>query len=155
VWASGFKPQEDEVIRKSMTEWKGDGPTGSGSLNTESGALRAQPYSFKTRFQADGGTTTNPEELLAAAHAACFAMTVAFVLTDAGHAPQRLEVTAAVDISRVGAGFGITAIALDLEARVDGLGPDQFRALTEAAKTNCPVSKALSSTPISLTSRLV
>jgi lipoyl-dependent peroxiredoxin len=144
------------MIRKSTTEWNGDGPTGSGSLSTESGALRAQPYSFKTRFQGDGGkATTNPEELLGAAHAACFAMTVAFLLTDAGHAPKQLKVTAAVDISKVGEGFAITSIALDLEARVDGLGADRFRALTEAAKTNCPVSKALSATPISLTSRLV
>jgi osmotically inducible protein OsmC len=143
------------MIRKSTTEWKGDGPTGSGSLSTESGALRAQPYSFKTRFQAhDGPATTNPEELLGAAHAACFAMTVAFLLTNAGHAPKQLNVTAAVDISKVGEGFAITSIALDLEARVDGLAADQFRALTEAAKTNCPVSKALSATPISLTARL-
>jgi osmotically inducible protein OsmC len=142
------------MIRKSMTEWKGDGQTGSGSLSTESGALRAQPFSFKTRFSEDGKAGTNPEELLGAAHASCFAMTVAFVLTDAGHAPKQLKVTAAVDISKVGAGFAITSIALDLEARVDGLGADQFRTLTEAAKANCPVSKALSATPISLTSRL-
>jgi len=143
------------MIRKSMTEWNGDGPTGSGALSTESGALRAQPYSFKTRFQDDGGkATTNPEELLGAAHAACFAMTVAFLLTNAGHAPKQLKVTAAVDISKVGEGFAITSIALDLEAHVDGLDADQFRALTEAAKTNCPVSKALSATPITLASRL-
>ena len=82
------------MIRKSMTEWQGDGPNGSGSLNTESGALRAQPYSFKTRFQNgdDSKAVTNPEELLGAAHAACFAMTVAFILTEAGHAPKRLKV---------------------------------------------------------------
>jgi osmotically inducible protein OsmC len=143
------------MIRRSTTEWRGDGPTGSGSLSTESGALRSQPFSFKTRFQdGDGKAGTNPEELLGAAHASCFAMTVAFVLTDAGHAPKQLEVTAAVDISKVGEGFAITSVALDLEARVDGLGADRFRALTEAAKANCPVSKALSATPISLTARL-
>jgi osmotically inducible protein OsmC len=146
--------QENKMIRRSMTEWKGDGPTGSGSLSTESGALRGQPFSFKTRFSEDGKTGTNPEELLGAAHAACFAMTVAFVLTDAGHAPKELKVAAAVDISKVGAGFAITSIALDLEARVDGLSAERFRTLTEAAKANCPVSKALSATPISLTSRL-
>ena len=143
------------MIRRSMTEWKGDGPTGSGSLSTESGVLRGQPYSFKTRFQsADGKAGTNPEELLGAAHATCFAMTVAFVLTDAGHAPKQLKVTAAVDISKVGEGFAITSIALDLEARVEGLGVEQFQALAEAAKKNCPVSKALSATPLSLTARL-
>src|SRR5580698_6805382 len=98
------------MIRKSMTEWKGDGPTGSGSLSTESGALRSQPYSFKTRFEGDGKTTTNPEELLGAAHAACFAMTVAFLLTDAGHPPKELKVAAAVEISKIGPGFTITSI---------------------------------------------
>jgi osmotically inducible protein OsmC len=142
------------MIRKSMTEWQGDGPNGSGSLSTESGALRAIPYSFKTRFQQDSKAVTNPEELLGAAHAACFAMTVAFILTEGGHAPKRLKVTAAVDISKVGAGFAITSVALDLEAHVEGLPLEQFRTLTEAAKTNCPVSKALSATPISLTARL-
>jgi len=144
------------MIRKSMTEWQGDGPNGSGSLSTESGALRAQAYSFKTRFQSgdDRKAVTNPEELLGAAHAACFAMTVAFILTEAGHAPKRLKVTAAVDISKVGAGFAITSIALDLEAHVEGIPIERFRALTDAAKTNCPVSKALSATPISLTARL-
>src|SRR5580698_136048 len=124
------------MIRKSVTEWKGAGPTGSGSLSTESGALSAQPYSFKTRFQGDGKTTTNPEELLGAAHAACFAMTVAFVLTQAGHAPRQLKVTAAVDISKVGEGFAITSIALDLEASIEGFGVEQFQTLAEAAKKN-------------------
>ena len=148
------------MIRKSMTEWQGDGPSGRGSLSTESGALQAQPYSFKTRFQSghggkeDGKAVTNPEELLGAAHAACFAMTVAFILTEAGHAPKRLKVTAAVDFSKADAGFAITSIALDLEAQVEGLPVEQFRELTGMAKMNCPVSKALSATPISLTARL-
>jgi len=143
------------MIRKSMTEWQGDGPNGSGSLSTGSGALRAVPYSFKTRFEEHIKAVTNPEELLGAAHASCFAMTVAFILTEAGHPPKRLKVTAAVDISKVGAGFAITSVALDLEAHVEGLSVEQFRTLTEAAKTNCPVSKALSALPISLTTRLV
>jgi osmotically inducible protein OsmC len=141
------------MIRKSMTEWQGDGPHGKGSLSTESGALRAVPYSFKTRFE-DGYAATNPEELLGAAHAACFAMTVAFLLTEAGSVAKQLRVAAAVEISKVGAGFAITSIALDLEASVEGIGIDQFRALAEGAKINCPVSKALSATPISLTARL-
>jgi lipoyl-dependent peroxiredoxin len=148
------------MIRKSTVEWQGDGARGSGSLSTESGALRALPYSFKTRFQNEGGNVqTNPEELLGAAHAACFAMTVAFLLTEAGHPPNLLKVTASVEITKigekVGARFAITSISLDLEARVEGLGVDQFRALAEAAKINCPVSKALFATPISLAARLV
>ncbi|HXI59932.1 MAG TPA: OsmC family protein [Polyangia bacterium] len=145
------------MIRKSMTEWQGDGQSGSGSLSTESGALREQPYSFKTRFQdgEDGKTVTNPEELLGAAHAACFAMTMAFILSQAGHPPKRLKVTAAVDISKDGTGFSITSIALDLEAQAEGLPVELFHVLTQAAKVNCPVSKALSATPISLTARLI
>jgi len=141
------------MIRKSMTEWQGNGLHGKGSLSTESGALQAVPYSFKTRFE-DGTAATNPEELLGAALAACFAMTVAFLLTEAGHVAKQLNVAAAVELSKVGTGFAITSIALDLEAHVAGLGIDQFRALTEGAKTNCPISKALSATPISLTARL-
>jgi osmotically inducible protein OsmC len=144
------------MVRKSMTEWQGDGPAGSGSLSTESGALRAQPYSFKTRFQSgeDRKAVTNPEELLGAAHAACFAMTVAFVLSDAGHVPKRLKVTSTVDISKIGTAFSITSIALDLEAHAEGLPIELFRVLAEAAKANCPVSRALSATPITLTARL-
>ena len=141
------------MIRKSTIEWQGDGPHGAGSISTESGALSEVPFSFKTRFE-DGHSATNPEELLGAAHAACFAMTVAFLLTDAKRAPKQLKVTAAVEISKVGAGFSITSIALDLEARVEGLSVDQFRSLADAAKVNCPVSKALVGTPISLTARL-
>ncbi len=114
---------------------------------------RRQGVCCPSRFHG-ADPTTNPEELLGAAHAACFAMTVAFVLTEAGHAPKQLKVAAAVEISKVGAGFSITSIALDLEARVEGLGSDQFRVFAEAAKTNCPVSKALSGTPISLSARL-
>jgi osmotically inducible protein OsmC len=146
---------EIEMIRKSMVTWQGDGPNGKGALTTESGAIRAQPYSFKTRFGEDGKAGTNPEELLGAAHATCFAMTVAFVLTDAGHAPTQLDVTAAVDISKVGEGFAITSIALDLQARIEGLGVEQFQTLAEAAKKNCPVSKALAATPITLSAKLV
>jgi lipoyl-dependent peroxiredoxin len=141
------------MIRKSTTEWQGDGPHGKGSLSTESGALRALPYSFKTRFE-DGNAATNPEELLGAAHAACFAMSLAFMLTEAGHVAKQLKVVAAVEISQAGAGFAITSIALDLDARVEGLAIDQFRALADAAKANCPLSKALSATPISLNARL-
>jgi osmotically inducible protein OsmC len=143
------------MIRKSTAEWRGDGLHGSGSLSTQSGVLSGQPYSFKTRILSeDGKAGTNPEELLGAAHAGCFAMSVAFALTEAGHAPSQIRVTADVDISKVGEGFAITSIALDLEAKVEGIAVEQFRALAEAAKKNCVVSKALAATPISLTARL-
>lgn len=144
------------MIRKSTAVWRGEGKTGTGQLTTQSGAIRDQPYSFTTRFVSeDGKAGTNPEELLAAAHAGCFAMALSFALTGAGHPPTELRVTAAVDISKVGEGFGITNIALDLEGKVPGLDVAKFQELAEAAKKGCPVSKALSATPITLAAKLL
>lgn len=144
------------MIRKSTAVWKGDGLHGNGSLTTQSGAFRDQPYSFKTRFQSeDGKAGTNPEELLGAAHAGCYAMALSFALSDAGHAPEELRVTAAVELSKVDDGFAIKSIGLDLEARVPGVDPAKFQALAEGAKKACPLSKALAATPIALSARLV
>ncbi len=143
------------MIRKSTAVWKGNGLHGKGDLTTQSGALESLPYSFMTRFQSeDGKAGTNPEELLGAAHAGCYAMALSFALSDAGHPPAELSVTAAVDISKVDDGFAIKSIVLDLHARVPGLDAAKFQALAEAAKKGCPVSKALSATPITLTAKL-
>ena len=143
------------MIRTSTAVWRGEGKTGTGALTTQSGALRDQPYSFTTRFVSeDGKAGTNPEELLGAAHAGCFAMALSFALTGAGHPPAELRVTAAVDISKVGEGFVITNIALDLVGNVPGLDVAKFQELAEAAKKGCPVSKALSATPITLSAKL-
>src|SRR5271169_680024 len=99
------------MIRKSTAVWQGDGLHGTGALTTQSGALKEQPYSFKTRFQSeDGKAGTNPEELLGAAHAGCFAMAVLHALSGAGHPPAELRVTAAVDISKVNDSFVIRSI---------------------------------------------
>jgi lipoyl-dependent peroxiredoxin len=144
------------MIRKSTAVWRGDGMQGKGELTTQSGALRDQPYSFKTRFQSeDGKAGTNPEEILGAAHAGCFAMALSFALTGAGHAPAELRVTAAVDISKVDDEFAIKSIALDLEARIAGIDAAKFQELAEKAKKGCPVSKALAATPITLSAKLV
>jgi osmotically inducible protein OsmC len=143
------------MIRKSTAVWKGDGKSGSGAVTTQSGALRDQAYSFQTRFVSeDGKAGTNPEELIGAAHAGCYAMALSFALSDAGHPPAELKVTAAVDIQKVADGFAITSIALDLEGRVPGIDAGKFKSLAEAAKKNCPVSKALASTPITLSAKL-
>jgi len=143
------------MIRKSTAVWKGDGLHGTGALTTQSGAFRDQPYSFKTRFQSeDGKAGTNPEELIGAAHAGCYAMALSFALTDAGHAPTELTVTAGVDIAKVENGFAIKSIELDLVARVPGIGADEFAKIAEAAKAGCPVSKALAATPITLSAKL-
>jgi osmotically inducible protein OsmC len=144
------------MIRKSTAVWQGDGAHGQGTLSTQSGAFKEQPYSFKTRFQSeDGKAGTNPEELIGAAHAGCYAMALSFALSEAGHAPAELRVTAGVDLSKVDDGFAIKGIALELEARVPGIERAKFEELAEKAKKGCPVSKALAATPITLSAKLL
>src|SRR5258708_31745850 len=143
------------MIRKSTAVWKGDGLHGAGALTMQSGVFHDQPYSFKTRFQSeDGKAGTNPEELLGAAHAGCFAMALSFALSEAGHPPAELRVTASVDLAKVDDGFAIQSIALDTEARVPGIDPAKFQELAERSKKGCPISKALAATPITLTAKL-
>jgi osmotically inducible protein OsmC len=144
------------MIRKSSAVWRGDALHGTGALTTQSGAFREQPYSFKTRFQSeDGKAGTNPEELLAAAHAGCYAMALSFALGNAGHPPEELNVTATVNLERVGEGFSITSIALEVGARVAGIDPAKFQTIAETAKRECPLSKALAATPITLSAKLI
>ena len=144
------------MIRKSTAVWRGNALQGSGALTTQSGAFHDQPYSFKTRFQSeDGKAGTNPEELLAAAHAGCYAMATSFALSNAGHPPEELRVTAAVDLVRSGEGFVIQTIALELEARVAGIDAGKFQEVAEAAKKGCPLSRALAATPITLSAKLL
>ena len=144
------------MIRKSTALWRGDALHGSGALTTQSGAFREQPYSFKTRFQSeDGKAGTNPEELLAAAHAGCYAMALSFALGSAGHPPAELDVTAGVMLEKVGEGFAITSIALDVGARITGIDPLEFQTIAERAKRECPLSKALAATPITLSTKLL
>jgi osmotically inducible protein OsmC len=144
------------MIRTSTAVWKGDGLHGKGELATQSGVFKAQPYSFNTRFQSeDGKAGTNPEELLAAAHAGCFAMATSFALSEAGHPPEELHVSAGVELSKVEGGFAITNIALTLEARVSGIDAAKFQAIAEGAKKGCPLSKALAATPMTLSAKLL
>ncbi len=144
------------MIRTSTAVWRGDGLHGKGELTMQSGAFRDQPYSYNTRFQSeDGKAGTYPEELLAAAHAGCFAMALSFALSDAGHAPDELKVDAKVDLVKVEGGFAIKTIGLELEARVPGLDDAKFQGIADAAKKGCPLSKALAATPITLSARLI
>jgi osmotically inducible protein OsmC len=143
------------MIRKSTAVWKGDGLRGAGTLTVQSGVLREQPYSYKTRFEnQDGKAGTNPEELIGAAHAGCYSMALSFALSDAGHPPQELRTTASVELSKGADGFAITSITLDVEARVPGIDAARFQTLAEKAKKECPVSKALAATPIHLAVKL-
>jgi osmotically inducible protein OsmC len=129
------------MIRKATAIWHGTGKDGTGHLTTDSGVLASTPYSFKTRFESEQGT--NPEELIAAAHAGCFTMALAFGLQMAGFTPDTLETTAAVSLVPEGAGFKIDASALTLKATVPGLDKAQFDEIAEGAEKNCPISKVL------------
>ena len=133
--------------------WSGDLQSGKGSLSTpQSGLFEGQNYSFKTRFGDEKGT--NPEELIAAAHAGCFTMALSAKLTEAGHPPESLDGSAEVDLSMEG-GPTLSAIRLKMKAKVPGLDAAKFRAIADDAKQNCPVSKALSAVPITLEAELI
>ena len=141
--------------RNATAVWHGTGLEGTGTLTTLSGAFKDQPYSAKTRFAAeDGRAGTNPEELIAAAHAGCFTMALSFQLTNAGHKPDELRTVATVSIEKQDAGWTITQIQLDVVGKVPGVDAKKFQEVAEAAKKGCPISKALSATPISMTAKL-
>ena len=126
--------------RKADARWEGSLEEGRGVMRVASGAYEG-PYSFQSRFQEGDGT--NPEELIAAAHAGCFSMALSGDLGRAGHEPESVETTATVHIEPVEQGFAITRIELDSRARVAGIDEDEFQRIAEGAKENCPVSKAL------------
>lgn len=138
--------------RKAEAEWRGGLKDGNGKVRLGSGAFDG-PYSFRSRFE-DGGET-NPEELIGAAHAGCFSMALAFGLEKTGHKATRIRTTAKVRLEPSGGGFAITAIALETEAEVPGIDPGRFQEAAEEAKKNCPVSKALAGTAITLAARLI
>lgn len=139
------------VQRVAEAEWQGPLKNGNGIMKLGSGAFQGA-YSFGTRFGTDKGT--NPEELLGAAHAGCFSMALALMLGQAGFVPRRIRTTAKVDIEEKGGGFQITRIHLDTQAVVPGINEEKFREQAEAAKRDCPLSRALASTPITLTARV-
>ena len=129
------------MIRKANAVWRGTGRAGSGNLSTDSGVLAGTPYSFKTRFEGEKGT--NPEELIAAAHAGCFTMAVAFQLQAAGFTPTELTTEAAITLEPEGQGFKISRSALTLRAQVPNLDAAAFARMAGEAEKNCPVSKVL------------
>ena len=129
------------MIRKAKAVWRGTGRAGNGDLSTDSGVLSKTAYSFKTRFENEKGT--NPEELIAAAHAGCFTMALAFQLQKAGYTPTELSTEAAVSLDAEGEGFRITRSALTLRAQVPNLSEALFAQLAKVAELNCPVSKVL------------
>jgi lipoyl-dependent peroxiredoxin len=140
------------MIRKAKAIWHGTGRAGNGDLTTDSGVLDNTPYSFKTRFENEKGT--NPEELIAAAHAGCFTMALAFQLQSAGFTPTELLTDAAVSLDPEGQGFRISRSALTLRAKVPNLDQATFDRLAGDAEKNCPVSKVLNAA-ITLDAKLV
>ena len=140
------------MIRKAKAVWRGTGRAGNGDLSTDSGVLAQTPYSFRTRFENEKGT--NPEELIAAAHAGCFTMALAFQLQSAGYTPTELRTEAAVTLEQEGQGFRISRSALTLRAQVTNLDEAAFVRMAGDAEKNCPVSKVLKA-EITLDAKLI
>lgn len=137
--------------RKASAVWQGNLKDGKGTISTDSGVLQQTQYSFTTRFE--NGKGTNPEELLAAAHAGCFAMALSNELGQAGMVPSRLDATATISLEKVSDGFAITKSHIDLIADIPGADQTKFEAAVKAAETGCPVSK-LFKAEISVSARL-
>ena len=139
--------------RKGNARWQGSTQEGSGTLSVQSGTLHDTPYSFKARF--GDGKGTNPEELIAAAHAGCFTMALTAQLSRAGLTPTRIHTAAKVKLEKVGEAFSITLIELETEAEIPGIDDATFQKNALDAKQNCPVSKALAGTEIHLSAKLI
>jgi lipoyl-dependent peroxiredoxin len=138
-------------IRSASAQWSGNLREGSGTMRTATGSYEGA-YSFGSRFES--GTGTNPEELIAAAHAGCYSMALSNMLAQAGHPPASVQTTAAVHLERTDAGFAITRIDLSAVGDVPGISAAEFDTHAQAAKANCPVSKALAAVEITLDARL-
>lgn len=129
------------IHKKGQAHWEGDIKQGKGTVSTESGALQQQPYGFNTRFEGKPGT--NPEELIGAAHAACFSMALSLMLGEEGHKPESIDTTADVALDKVDGGFAITKIALHSTVKLPGIDEASFDSIIQKAKAGCPVSKVL------------
>src|SRR3989440_9709450 len=136
------------ATRDGTAEWRGDLQSGSGTVSVASGLFERGSYSFASRFEEGKGT--NPEELIAAAHAGCFSMALANVLSQAGHEPDSVETTARVHLDSDDGGFSITRSELSTEVKVDGLDEGEFQKYAGEAKDSCPVSRALGAIEIGL-----
>ena len=139
------------IKRKASAQWNGGLKDGKGAISTDSGVLREAQYSFGTRFE--NGAGTNPEELIAAAHAGCFSMALSGQLTNAGKPPQSVRTNATVTMEKTDAGFTVSAVHLDVTASVPGIDQAAFETAANNAKTGCPISRLLNAT-ITMEARL-
>ena len=140
------------TIKKSASaNWSGDIKSGKGSISSESGALESQPYGFNTRFEGKPGT--NPEELVAAAHSACYSMALSLALTEADYIADDIKTTATVSLDEVDDGFEVSHIALNVKAKIEGISQLKFDELCVQTKEGCPISKLMNA-EISLSTQL-
>ena len=139
-------------IRKASAQWRGDLKSGNGDISTETGVLKNTPYNFTSRFES--GSQTNPEEILGAAHAACYSMALANGLASAGFKVNSVSTEDKVHIEKLESGFTITKIEIHTEASIDGIDNGAFQKFAEETKKGCPVSKALASVEMILTATL-
>lgn len=141
------------MIKKHGTaNWKGSLKDGNGTVSTQTGVLKGQNYGFNSRFE--GGSNTNPEELIGAAHAACYSMALSMILGQSDLTPDNIDTKATVSLEEVDGGFAITKIHLDVTASVPGASNAQFDEAANAAKEGCPVSKALAGADITMDAKL-
>lgn len=129
------------IHKHGSAHWSGDIKRGKGTVSTESGVLNQQPYGFNTRFEGEKGT--NPEELIGAAHAACFSMALSLMLGEAGYTADSIDTMADVSLDKTDGGFAITKVALKSKVTVPGIAPQQFDGIIQKAKAGCPVSQLL------------
>ncbi|MEK9218121.1 OsmC family protein [Enterobacter mori] len=129
------------IHKHGSAHWSGDIKSGKGTVSTESGVLNQQPYGFNTRFE--GAKGTNPEELIGAAHAACFSMALSLMIGEAGFTTDSIDTTADVSLDKTDGGFAITKIALTSKVTVPGIDPQKFDGIIQKAKAGCPVSQVL------------
>ena len=141
------------ITKTASAHWEGDIKKGIGSISTQSGVLKEAQYSFGTRFE--NGIGTNPEELIAAAHAGCFTMALSGQLTSAEMAPESLETTAVVTMEKTDDGPTVTKIHLVTKAKVPGIDKEKFDELAKKAKEGCPISRLLKAAEITLDAQLV
>ena len=141
-----------KITRRGSAQWQGGIKNGKGTISTQSGALKEQPYGFNTRFEDKPGT--NPEELLGAAHAGCFTMALSLILGEAKLTAEQMDTTAAVVLEQVDGGYAITSVHLTLKAKIPGADAAKFEELANKAKAGCPVSK-LFKTEITLDAQLI
>jgi len=143
-----MKPSKGTIMNEktASVHWEGHGKEGQGRISTETGALKRYPYGFASRFE-DDKRGSNPEEILGAAHAACFTMAFSFACDRAGIATATVDTQASVRLAKQGEGFAIDRIALTMQATVPGIEDAQFQQIAGAAKRDCPLSKALAGVP--------